>query len=76
MRRAAPLAAALALSLAACGTTAPKTICLPLTPYTAEEQLALAAALGALDDGAILARAMADYAKMRDADRACLAAKP
>lgn len=63
--------------LAACGTVpAAKTICLPLKPYTPTEQAALAAQVAALPVGSDLIAAMIDYSHMRDADRACLGAKP
>jgi len=72
-----------ALLLAACGLLgacqtlpAPKTVCLPLKPYTTEEQARLGAQLAVLPSGSDLVGAILDYQRMRDADRACLAAKP
>lgn len=69
------LAACLALFCLSGCATAPspvKTLCLPLKPYTATEQQAMADALDALPPGSPLSAAMADYAAMRAADRACL----
>lgn len=68
---AAAAVAALA-EVAACKTVpAVTTTCLPLKPYTAADQQQLAAEVASLPPGSALARAMADYAAMRDADRAC-----
>lgn len=70
------LLAALGLALAACAhAPAVQTICLPLKPYTAAEQLALAGALASLPETSPLVGAMADYGAMRAADRACLASR-
>lgn len=59
--------------LSGCSTPAPppvvKLTCLPLVTYTPEQEAAMAAELVAAPS---LAQAMADYGKMRDADRACL----
>lgn len=72
-----------ALALAACallGACAsiptPKAVCLPLKPYTAQEQARLAAAIATLEPGSDIIGAILDYQRMRDADRACPAAKP
>lgn len=72
----AALLASCALLAACAGTPAPKAICVPLKPYTAAEQAALAAQVAMLPVGSDLIAAMIDYSHMRDADRACLAAKP
>lgn len=50
-----------------------KTVCLPLKAYSLTEQQAIAAELSALPPGSHLAGFVADYAAMRDADRACAA---
>lgn len=66
-----------ALALSACQHAGPSvTACLPLKPYTAEEQAQLAAALAVLPDNDPMALALIDYGKMRQADRACLASRP
>lgn len=65
-----------AVILAGCATPGTKTVCLPLTPYTPAQQTQAAAELGALPAGSVVGRMIADYGKMRDADRACVAAKP
>lgn len=50
--------------------------CLPLPTYSPAEQVRLAAELSTLPPGAALRRAVDDYERMRDADRACMGAKP
>lgn len=73
--RAIALAAALALS--ACQTTtAVVTACPPLRTYSATEQAALAVEVAGLPAGSALLGMVMDYGRMRDADRACMAAKP
>lgn len=47
--------------------------CLPLKAYTQAEQAAVADDLEKLAPGSRLASFLADYAAMRDADRACMA---
>lgn len=71
------LVLALSVGVAACGTVpAAKLTCLPLKAYTPQEQGRLAVAVAALPPGSDLIQAMLDYQRMRDADRACAAAKP
>lgn len=74
MRRALASAAA-CLSVGFCQTTtAMQPVCLPLTPYSAGDQAQAAAELGALPPASVLGRFVVDYGRMREADRACLAA--
>ena len=78
MRRVATLAilAVAAVGLASCQTlTAVQLTCLPLKTYTPAEQKALADAMAALDPTSPLIGLAGDYSAMRDADRACVAAK-
>lgn len=82
MRRAVPLHALVgALILAACAThPAPQPValsaCPPLPVYSPARQKALSDALKALDPSNPLNGMVVDYERMRDADRACLGAKP
>lgn len=65
------------LLLCSCTTPVGITVCLPLTSYTSAQQAALAARLGSLTSDDPLFLAVADYERMRDADRACInPAKP
>lgn len=59
-----------------CTTMAVQATCLPLAPITPADQKALAAELAKLDDGDPMVRAINDWIRMRDADRACLKARP
>jgi hypothetical protein len=66
-----------AVVLAGCATQpAVQASCLPLAPYSAEFQAALADQLAAagFGDGDPIVIALRDYGAMRAADRACLAA--
>ena len=66
---------ALCVALAACaGTPAPKVTCIPLTPYTKDQQAQIADALETASP--LLVGVALDWERMRDADRACLAAQP
>lgn len=64
------------LILTACVSpqTAIKAQCLPLVAYTPAEDTAAAAAIHALSGDNPLIEYMLDYGRMRDADRACIAA--
>lgn len=66
------------LLTASCTTVRPASVqvCLPLKAYSVDQNLKLAAALGNLAPDSPLIGLTADYQAMRDADRACLAAKP
>jgi hypothetical protein len=79
-----PFVALFALvTLAACANSAAQLppapvqapACLPLKLYSDSEQKALAAQLKTIPADSPLALATRDYLAMRDADRACLAAK-
>lgn len=48
-----------------------KTVCPPIRTYTADEQKALASAIGTLPDGSPLVGAMLDYGALRKAIKAC-----
>lgn len=70
---------ALAMSaflLFGCAAPSSQVHCLPLTTYSPTEQVRLAAELSTLPRDAALRRAVDDYERMRDADRACMGAKP
>jgi len=46
-----------------------KTVCPPLTPYTAAQEQQLAVEIAALPPGSVLVQAMGDYGAMRAAVR-------
>ena len=71
------------LALALCGCATPtvdvQVQCLPLKEYTPAQQQQLTAALAMMSmkpgpSTAILSEIIIDYERMRDADRACMAA--
>ena len=46
-------------------------VCPPVVDYSAAEQSRAAAEVGALPEGAMIVRMLADYAVLRDQARAC-----
>jgi hypothetical protein len=71
------IVAAAGLALAACAhIPTAKQVCLPMRAYTAAQQMALADALASLPATSPISGVVGDYIAMRDADRACLAARP
>lgn len=65
------------LTAGMCATPGPvTTACLPLAPISKADQAAIAAQLATMPDDDAMVRAINDWIRMRDADRACKAAKP
>ena len=71
------LAIAACAILAACGsTTAVKVQCIPLTTITPAQMTAVADEIAAAPTAAVFPLFVADWVRMRDADRACMKPGP
>lgn len=68
--------AACAFLLFGCAAPSSQVHCLPLPTYSPSEQVQLAVELTPIPERTMVRRALEDYERMRDADRACMGAKP
>ena len=68
---AVPLISMLSLSACGMGSSDRPSSCPPVVNYSAAEQSRAAAEVGALPEGAMIARMLSDYAVLRDQARAC-----